>query len=101
MVLRFLTRAGRGIALSLLALTLPAFAATTDNNQNRVLIRDIATFAGVRENPLVGYGIVIGLRGTGDRQQTIFTTQTLANVLQRLGVQIPASSVQVRNVASV
>jgi flagellar P-ring protein FlgI len=99
MVLRFLTRVGRGLALSLLVLTAFVSAATTDSNQ--VLIRDIATIAGVRENPLVGYGIVIGLKGTGDRQQTIFTTQTLANVLQRLGVQIPASSVQVRNVASV
>jgi flagellar P-ring protein FlgI len=99
MVLRFLTRVGRGVALSLCVLTVSVSAATTDSNQ--VLIRDIATIAGVRENPLVGYGIVIGLRGTGDRQQTIFTTQTLANVLQRLGVQIPASSVQVRNVASV
>ena len=102
MVLRFLTRVGRGVAISLLVLTVDVSAATaTESNQNQVLIRDIATIAGVRENPLVGYGIVIGLKGTGDRQQTIFTTQTLANVLQRLGVQIPASSVQVRNVASV
>jgi len=99
MVLRLLTRVGRGLALFLLVLTAFVSAATTDSNQ--VLIRDIATISGVRENPLVGYGIVIGLKGTGDRQQTIFTTQTLANVLQRLGVQIPASSVQVRNVASV
>jgi len=90
---------GRGLALFLLVLTAFVSAATTDSNQ--VLIRDIATISGVRENPLVGYGIVIGLKGTGDRQQTIFTTQTLANVLQRLGVQIPATSVQVRNVASV
>jgi flagellar P-ring protein precursor FlgI len=91
MVLRFLIRVGRGVAFFLLVLTVSVSAATTDSNQ--VLIRDIATIAGVRENPLVGYGIVIGLKGTGDRQQTIFTTQTLANVLQRLGVQIPASSV--------
>ena len=75
-------------------------SATTDPGR-QVLVRDIATIEGVRENALIGYGIVIGLKGTGDRQQTVFTTQTLANVLQRLGLQIPASSVQVRNVAAV
>ena len=58
-----------------------------------VLVRDITTIAGVRDNPLVGYSIVVGLNGTGDRQQTLFTTQTLANIMQRMGVQIPASSV--------
>jgi flagellar P-ring protein precursor FlgI len=68
---------------------------------DRVLIRDITMIEGVRDNPLIGYGIVIGLKGTGDRQQTVFTTQTLANVLQRLGLQIPAAAIQVRNVASV
>ena len=107
MVLRFLSRIARKamvrswtvMAVVLLSASLSVADTTTDTNH--VLIRDIATIAGVRENPLVGYGIVIGLKGTGDRQQTIFTTQTLANVLQRLGVQIPASAVQVRNVASV
>jgi len=51
-----------------------------------VLVRDITTIAGVRDNPLVGYSIVVGLNGTGDRQQTLFATQTLANVMQRMGV---------------
>ena len=67
----------------------------------KVLIRDIATIEGIRENPLIGYGVVVGLKRTGDSQQTQFTTQTLANVLQRLGVQIPAASIQVRNIAAV
>jgi len=65
------------------------------------LIRDIATVEGVRENPVFGYGIVVGLRGTGDRQQTVFTTQTLANILQRMGVQIPGNTIRVNNVAAV
>jgi len=55
----------------------------------------------VRENPLIGYGIVVGLNGTGDRRQTVFTTQTLANMLQRMGVQIPPATVRVNNIASV
>jgi flagellar P-ring protein precursor FlgI len=73
--------------------------ATTDDK--KVLVRDITTIAGVRDNPLVGYSIVVGLNGTGDRRQTLFTTQTLANIMQRMGVQIPANSVRVNNVAAV
>ena len=67
----------------------------------QVMIRDITTVEGIRENPLIGYGVVVGLKRTGDSQQTLFTTQTLANVLQRLGVQIAAAQVQVRNIAAV
>jgi flagellar basal body P-ring protein FlgI len=43
---------------------------------HKVLIRDIASVEGVRDNALVGYGLVVGLKGTGDRQQTYFTVQT-------------------------
>ena len=48
------------------------------------LLRDITTVEG-RENPLLGYGLVVGLNGTGDRQQTIFSIQTPRNILQRMG----------------
>ncbi|HYA24548.1 MAG TPA: flagellar basal body P-ring protein FlgI [Terriglobales bacterium] len=85
----------------LLLVPLVSSRATTAGEGRQVLIRDIATIAGIRENPLIGYGIVVGLKRTGDSQQTLFTTQTLANVLQRLGVQIPAATVQVRNIAAV
>jgi flagellar P-ring protein precursor FlgI len=64
-------------------------------------VRDITTIAGVRDNPLVGYGLVVGLRGTGDSQQTIFTVQTLANAMQKMGVLIPPSTSVVKNVAAV
>ena len=66
-----------------------------------VPIRDMATIEGVRQNPLIGYGMVVGLAGTGDRQQTMFSVQTLANILQKMGVQIPVASVTVKNVAAV
>ncbi len=66
-----------------------------------VPIRDLITIEGVRENPLLGYGLVVGLAGTGDRRQTQFSVQTLANVLTKMGVQIPAASVSVKNVAAV
>jgi flagellar P-ring protein precursor FlgI len=50
---------------------------------------------------VIGYGIVAGLKGTGDKQQTLFTTQTLANILQRMGVQVSATTMIVKNVAAV
>ena len=71
------------------------------SEDKKVMLRDITTIAGVRDNPLVGYSIVVGLNGTGDRRQTLFTTQTLANIMQRMGVQIPANQVRVNNVAAV
>jgi len=88
----------------LLAIFLPACVGQRQaraEDSRRVLVRDITTIEGIRDNPLIGYSVVVGLKRTGDSQQTQFTTQTLANVLQRLGVQIPAASIQVRNVAAV
>ena len=64
-------------------------------------LRELATVEGVRENPIIGYGLVVGLRGTGDSQQTMFTTQMLANALQKMGMQISATQVKVKNAASV
>ena len=84
--------------LCFLLSTLPARA---DETLQKSLIRDVASVEGVRDNPVLGYGMVVGLKGTGDSQQTIFTTQTLANVLQHMGVQIPTGSVTVKNVAAV
>ena len=68
---------------------------------HKVLIRDITQIEGIRDNQLVGYGLVVGLNRSGDTQQTFFTVQTLANMLQRVGVQIAPGTVVVRNVAAV
>ena len=91
-------------ALAILLL-LAGLAAGEENESHKVFIRDIASVAGVRDNSLVGYGLVVGLRGTGDKQQTYFTVQTLASMLARMGVEIPPSvlqsTVQVKNVAAV
>jgi flagellar P-ring protein precursor FlgI len=65
------------------------------------MVRDITTVQGVRDNPLVGYGLVVGLHGTGDTQQTIFTVQTLANAMSKMGVLINPGTVVVKNVAAV
>lgn len=85
----------------IVALMVACQIARAEDTVRTALIRDIASVEGVRENLVFGYGIVVGLRGTGDRQQTVFTTQTLANVLQRMGVQIPGNTIRVNNVAAV
>ena len=66
-------------------------------------LKDIADIAGVRDNPLIGYGLVVGLDGTGDQtRQTPFTTQSFRSMLQQLGIQIPeGQSFQLKNVAAV
>lgn len=66
-------------------------------------IKDLATIQGVRSNPLVGYGLVVGLDGTGDQvRQTPFTQQSLTNMLSQLGITVPqGTNMQVRNVAAV
>ncbi len=68
-----------------------------------VRIKEVAAVQGVRNNQLVGYGLVVGLDGTGDQTtQTPFTTQSLNALLQQMGVTVPAgTSMQLRNVASV
>ncbi|TBW12496.1 flagellar basal body P-ring protein FlgI [Azotobacter chroococcum subsp. isscasi] len=84
------------LLLCLAGLLLPAVAPAEQ-------VRDIADFAGVRNNVLVGYGLVVGLDGTGDQTtQTPFTEQGLTNMLSQLGITVPAgSNMQMRNVAAV
>ncbi len=70
-------------------------------------IKDVATIEGIRDNQLVGYGLVVGLKGTGDSSQTVFPAQTLVSALERMGVTVPqtgsnsASNMQVKNMAAV
>lgn len=64
-------------------------------------IKDIAFFKGVRPNQLMGYGLLVGLNGTGDTDQTKFTVQSMTNMLERMGVHVSASEVKVKNVATV
>src|ERR1700688_465861 len=66
-------------------------------------LKDLTSVEGIRDNQLIGYGLVVGLAGTGDKQQTIFSVQTLANILQRMGVNIESqiTTIQVRNIAGV
>jgi flagellar P-ring protein precursor FlgI len=97
-----------GIGYALLSLIATSFMparSAAEGADHKVLIRDVASVEGIRDNSLIGYGLVVGLKGTGDKQQTYFTIQTLASILQRMGVEIPPSvvqsTVQVKNVAAV
>jgi flagellar P-ring protein precursor FlgI len=64
-------------------------------------LRDVARLQGVRGNQLMGYGMVVGLDGTGDKDQTKFTTQSLANMLVRQGLTVNPATIKVKNVAAV
>ncbi|WP_027389119.1 flagellar basal body P-ring protein FlgI [Chrysiogenes arsenatis] len=66
-----------------------------------VAIKDLTDIQGVRSNQLIGYGLVVGLDGTGDGNGTGFTTQSLTNMLSRMGITSDANEVKVKNVASV
>jgi flagellar P-ring protein FlgI len=82
------------LSLATCLLSLPAYAER---------IKDLASVAGVRSNQLVGYGLVVGLDGSGDQtSQTPFTTQSLKSMLAQFGVMLPANvNPQLKNVAAV
>ena len=64
-------------------------------------IERATSLEGVRDNQLLGYGLVVGLNGTGDRKQTVFSAQSLANLLQQMGVSVPPTALRVNNTAAV
>jgi len=74
---------------------------------HRARVKDVASIEGIRDNQLVGYGLIVGLRGTGDSSQTVFPAQTLISALLRMGITVPqtgsnsASNMQVKNMAAV
>lgn len=69
--------------------------------QPRTRLKEIVTIEGVRDNQLIGYGIVVGLNGTGDRRQALFSAQSLTNVLQQMGVAVSPAAIRVNNTAAV
>ena len=64
-------------------------------------ISELAQIVGIRENSLVGYGLVIGLKGTGDKNGSKFTAQSMANMLETMNVKLSASDIKSKNVAAV
>ena len=84
------------LAIGLAAISLPAA-----DVERGVRLKDLVSIEGVRENQLIGYGVVVGLNGTGDKQQTLFSAQSLTNILQRMGVSVSPLAITIKNTASV
>ncbi len=87
-----------------LAVTALALSTTLVNGQSPeggTRLKDVASLQGISATPVIGYGLVVGLNKTGDKRQTIFSTQTLANMLQQFGVSVPAAQMKVENIAAV
>jgi flagellar P-ring protein precursor FlgI len=107
--------AGAMLNAALFAVSLAALFVATAPAAHAERLKDMVSILGVRDNPLIGYGLVVGLDGTGDQTtQTPFTTQTLANMLANLGIGInnpqagatnggvsPLTNMQLKNVAAV
>src|SRR5580704_19465662 len=66
-----------------------------------VRLKELVTLEGVRDNQLMGYGLVVGLAGTGDRRQTVFSAQSVTNLLERMGLTVDPTTIQVKTTASV
>jgi flagellar P-ring protein precursor FlgI len=82
-------------------LALLAFLAASGNIAGATRLKELVTVEGVRDNQLMGYGLVVGLAGTGDRVQTVFSAQSLTNLLERMGLTVSPSAIQVKNTAAV
>ncbi len=70
-------------------------------SQGGVRIKDVASVSGLEDIQIYGYGLVVGLEATGDRYQTLFTNQTIHNMLKNMGIELPDQQMLVRNVAAV
>ena len=91
----------RLLLMCLAALTLMGAELVPVEKKIESKLRDVAHLQGVRGNQLMGFGMVVGLDGTGDKDQTKFTTQSLANMLVRQGLTVAAATIKVKNVAAV
>lgn len=98
MALSLLVRTTRRLALGCLLVSVICLGAA-DTEAARV--KDIASVKGVRGNQLIGYGLIVGLNGTGDKDKTEFTVQSLASMLARMGIGVDAEEIRVKNVAAV
>lgn len=93
---RLATPTGLALLLSIIvAIYCPA------EGSHKVRIKDICEFQNKQEADLIGYGLIIGLDGTGDGNNTQFTIQSLTNMMERMGLTVDADKVKVKNVAAV
>jgi len=93
-LLQWLSR--RAVLFTILCLVLAAADAALGAR-----IKDLAAIKGIRSNQLTGYGLIVGLDGTGDKAGADFTTQALANMMERMGIHVDKNQLNVSNVAAV
>lgn len=97
--------AGRGaravMALALAGSVALALGAAAPASASVVRMKELVDVQGMRDNALYGYGLVVGLSGTGDSEQVFFTSQSISGMLGRMGIRIDPKDVRVRNVAAV
>ena len=91
----------RSVALSLCLAVCLSLYLFTDREAYAARVKDLISIAGVRDNTLIGYGLVVGLNGSGDGNNTGFSSQTLSTMLRSLGLTIDAAKIRARNVAVV
>jgi flagellar P-ring protein precursor FlgI len=77
------------------------FLALADAGKSETRLKELISIEGIRDNQLIGYGLVVGLAGTGDRVQTVFSAQSLTNLLERMGLTVSPTAIQVKNTAAV
>src|SRR5580693_1094079 len=87
---------GQAFCLAAAFLLLGSTGMATDTR-----LKELISIEGVRDNMLIGYGLVVGLAGTGDRVQTVFSAQSLTNLLKRMGLTVSPTAIQVKNTAAV
>jgi flagellar P-ring protein FlgI len=90
-----------GVVAIVAAVLAPQVAAQTAASIGISRLKDVTTLQGAATQPLIGYGLVVGLNKTGDRRQTVFSAQTLANMLERFGVAVSPGGIKIENVAAV
>ncbi|MCA9510934.1 MAG: flagellar basal body P-ring protein FlgI [Myxococcota bacterium] len=104
MALSALTRARRGragFAAAFTSLSVLLVALVVAGAAQAVRLKDLASVQGVRANQVIGYGLVVGLKGTGDKNGAAFTTRSLASMLTKMGIAVGPDAIQVKNVAAV
>ncbi len=87
--------------MKLFALLLISLGIAAAADSKPIRLKELVSLEGVRDNQLLGYGLVVGLNGTGDKRQTFFSSQSLASMLDRMGVQVNPTALLVRNIAAV
>src|SRR5665213_3568529 len=85
----------------MLLASLCLFLVSSDAAATETRLKELISIEGVRDNQLIGYGLVVGLAGTGDRVQTVFSAQSLTNLLERMGLTVSPTAIQVKNTAAV